>query len=47
MPCVKPMSVEVEFALVAPKVVGVKGKMDESDEEEILLLKRVQSVEER
>ncbi len=47
MPTVKPMRVEVELAAVAPKVVGVKGKIAESDELETLLLKSDQSVEER
>jgi hypothetical protein len=42
-PFVKPMVVEVEF----PYVVGVNGKIDEREELEILLLKRVQSEEER
>ena len=40
-------SVEVEFAFVPKDVVGVNGKIEESEELEILLLKSDQSVEER
>ena len=41
------MSVEVAFALVEPNVVGVNGNICASEEDEILLLKVVQSVDER
>jgi hypothetical protein len=44
---VNPIKVEVEFAAVAPKVVGVNGKIAVREEEETLLLKVVQSVEDR
>ena len=47
MPLLKPMSVDVAFAAVEPKVVGVNGKICARDEEEILLLKVVQSAEVR
>ena len=42
-PAVKPMVVEV----LLPYPTGVNGKMDEREDDEILLLKRVQSEEER
>ena len=38
------MSVEVAFATVLPKVVVVNGKNAESEEEDTLLLKVLQSV---
>ena len=41
------MSVEVAFAAVPKAVVGVKGKIDASDDDESLLLNVFQSVEER
>jgi len=43
IPLLNPMSVEVEL----PHVVGVNGKIDESEVDEILLLKVVQSAEVR
>jgi hypothetical protein len=41
------MSVEVELAAEVPQVVGVNGKIEASEDEEILLLNVVQSAEER
>ena len=46
-PAVRRRAVEVEFAAAPQLVVGVNGKIAESEEEETLLLKSVQSVEER
>ena len=47
IPLLKPISVEVAFALVEPKVVGVNGNICESELDEILLLNVVQSPEDR
>jgi hypothetical protein len=47
MPWLKTMSVEVALAAEVQATVGVNGKIAVSDEEEILLLKSVQSVLER